>query len=61
MSNVKVQSSNEIQSPNDKIYQKCFDIKSFEIHLSFHFFMGAINSKVVVATTPDSAPEAFIV
>jgi hypothetical protein len=38
MSNVKVQSSNEIQSPNDKIWQeKTFGIELFGIPLKFGF------------------------
>jgi hypothetical protein len=45
MSNVKAQSSNEIQSPKWKTYdprfscqkEKYFDIESFELHLTFGF------------------------
>jgi len=33
MSNIKAQISNQIQNPNDKK----FDIKSFDIHLTFGF------------------------
>jgi hypothetical protein len=43
--NVKCQSSNEIQSPKWEMYalrfcgqrEKCFDIQSFELHLTFGF------------------------
>ena len=38
MSNAKAQSSNEIQSPNDKINEgKSFDIYSFDIYLTLGF------------------------
>jgi hypothetical protein len=51
MSNVKVQSSNEIQNSNWKTYdpqflyrrEEYFDIKSLELHLTFGFSLAQVN------------------